>query len=104
MTPPCKTVAPSSNDNLHRNLVSLQRPLAELVKAAPYVVPALKLALTAPFDIDAVPKTFRGDFINTSLNVDLTLSAIDNGFLTGTGVSPDRYGRWSRPGDVIRPP
>jgi phospholipid/cholesterol/gamma-HCH transport system substrate-binding protein len=50
-------------------------------------VPALKVALTAPFDIDAVPKTFRGDFINISLNVDLTLSAIDNGILTGTGFS-----------------
>lgn len=81
-----QTIGPSQ-DNLHRNLVSLQRPLAQLVKAAPYVVPALKLALTAPFDIDAVPKTFRGDFINTSLDVDLTLSGIDNGFLTGTGVS-----------------
>jgi phospholipid/cholesterol/gamma-HCH transport system substrate-binding protein len=81
-----KTVGPSEA-SLHRNLVSLQRPLAQLVLSAPYVVPALKLALTAPFDIDAVTKTFRGDFINTSLNVDLTLSAIDNGFLTGTGVS-----------------
>jgi phospholipid/cholesterol/gamma-HCH transport system substrate-binding protein len=76
--------ADSSNTNLNRNLVSLQRPLAQLVRAAPYVVPALKVALTAPFDIDAVPKTFRGDFINTSLNVDLTLSALDNGLLTGT--------------------
>ncbi|PND54526.1 mammalian cell entry protein [Mycobacterium sp. ENV421] len=76
-----------SATNLNRNLVSLQRPLAQLVRAAPFVVPALKLALTAPFDVDAVPKTFRGDFINTSLNVDLTLSAIDNGLLTGTGVS-----------------
>lgn len=79
--------AEQSGTNLNRNLVSLQRPLAQLVRAAPYVVPALKLALTAPFDIDAVPKTFRGDYINTSLNVDLTLSAIDNGILTGTGVS-----------------
>ena len=79
--------ADSSNTNLNRNLVSLQRPLAQLVRAAPFVVPALKVALTAPFDIDAVPKTFRGDFINTSLNVDLTLSALDNGLLTGTGVS-----------------
>lgn len=76
-----------SGTNLNRNLVSLQRPLAQLVRAAPYVVPALNLALTAPFDIEAVPKTFRGDYINTSLNVDLTLSAIDNGILTGTGVS-----------------
>ncbi|NTY63024.1 MCE family protein [Mycolicibacterium chubuense] len=76
-----------SQPYLHRNLVSLQQPLAQLVRAAPFVVPALKLALTAPFDVDAVPKTFRGDFINTSLDVDLTLSAIDNGILTGTGVS-----------------
>ena len=79
--------ADTSNTNLNRNLVSLQRPLAQLVRAAPYVVPALKVALTAPFDIDAVPKTFRGDFINTSLNVDLTLSALDNGLLTGTRFS-----------------
>jgi len=79
-----KSTADSSNANLNRNLLSLQRPLAQLVRAAPFVVPALKVALTAPFDIDAVPKTFRGDFINTSLNVDLTLSALDNGLLTGT--------------------
>ncbi|WP_396932172.1 MCE family protein [Mycolicibacterium sp.] len=76
-----------SATNLHRNLVSLQRPLTELVKSSPYVVPALNLALTAPFDLEAVAKSFRGDYINSSLNLDLTLSAIDNGILTGTGVS-----------------
>jgi phospholipid/cholesterol/gamma-HCH transport system substrate-binding protein len=76
-----------STAGLHRNLVSLQRPLAQLVLAAPYLIPALKVALTAPFDIDAVPKTFRGDYINLSLDVDLTLSALDNGIFNGTGVS-----------------
>lgn len=81
-----QTVEPSQT-SLHRDLVSLQRPLAQLIPAAPYLIPALRLALTAPFDIDAVPKTFRGDYINTSLDVDLTLSALDNGFLTGTGFS-----------------
>ncbi|MDI3313114.1 MAG: MCE family protein [Mycobacterium sp.] len=72
---------------LHRDLVSLQRPLTQLVRAAPYVVPGLKIALTAPFDIDAVPKSFRGDFWNVSLNLDLTYAALDNGLLTGTGFS-----------------
>ncbi len=81
-----QTVGPSQT-SLHRDLVSLQRPLAQLVRAAPYLLPALKVALTAPFNIDAIPKTFRGDFINTSLNVDLTLSALDNGLFTGTGIS-----------------
>ncbi len=81
-----RTVVPVQT-SLRRNLVSLQRPLAQLVLAAPYLIPALKVALTAPFNIDAVPKTFRGDYINTSLDLDLTLSTLDNGILTGTGVS-----------------
>ncbi|MBS4727947.1 MCE family protein [Mycobacterium sp. SM1] len=81
-----RTVGPARSP-LHRDLVSLQRPLTQLVRAAPYVVPALKIALTAPFDIDAVPKSFRGDFWNTSLNLDLTFAALDNGLLTGTGFS-----------------
>ena len=69
------------------NLINLQRPRKQLGKAAPYVIGALKLLLTAPFSIENVPKVVRGDYINVSLNVDLTLSAIDNGLLSGTGVS-----------------
>ena len=76
-----------ASDNLHTNLQNLQRPLKQLGKASPYLIGALKLMLTAPFSIENVPKVVRGDYINVSLNVDLTLSAIDNGILTGTGVS-----------------
>lgn len=76
-----------SSDNLRTNLVNLQRPLKQLGKASPYLIGALKLMLTAPFSIENVPKVVRGDYINVSLLVDLTLSAVDNGFLTGTGVS-----------------
>jgi phospholipid/cholesterol/gamma-HCH transport system substrate-binding protein len=76
-----------ANPDIHTNLQNLQRPLVQLGKASPYVVGALKLLLTAPFSIENVPKVIRGDYINVSLNVDLTLSAIDNGLLTGTGVS-----------------
>ena len=79
-------LAPASA-NLHTNLQNLQRPLKQLGKASPYLLGALKLSLTAPFSIENVPKVVRGDYINVSLNVDLTLSAIDNGILTGTGVS-----------------
>ncbi|KUH82865.1 MULTISPECIES: virulence factor Mce family protein [unclassified Mycobacterium] len=73
--------------NLHTDLQALQRPLRELGRASPLLLQALKLMLTAPFDIDAVPKAVRGDYINLSGNIDLTLSAIDNGILTGTGLS-----------------
>ncbi|WP_123028679.1 virulence factor Mce family protein [Mycolicibacterium stellerae] len=79
-------LAPTSA-NLHTNLQNLQRPLKQLGKASPYLLGALKLLLTAPFSIENVPKVVRGDYINVSLNVDLTLSALDNGILTGTGVS-----------------
>ncbi len=79
-------LAPSSA-NLHTNLQNLQRPLKQLGRASPYLVGALKLMLTAPFSIENVPKVVRGDYLNVSLMVDLTLSAIDNGVLSGTGVS-----------------
>ncbi len=79
-------LAPTSA-NLHTNLANLQRPLKQLGKASPYLLGALKLLLTAPFSIENVPKVVRGDYINLSANIDLTLSALDNGILSGTGVS-----------------
>jgi phospholipid/cholesterol/gamma-HCH transport system substrate-binding protein len=72
---------------LHQDLQSLQCPLKELGRASPYLIGALKLILTQPFDIDTVPKMFRGDYINVSLMLDVTYSAVDNAFLTGTGLS-----------------
>jgi phospholipid/cholesterol/gamma-HCH transport system substrate-binding protein len=79
-------LAPAS-DNLNTNLANLQRPLKQLGRASPYLIGALKLMLTAPFSIENVPKVVRGDYLNVSLMVDLTLSAIDNSILSGTGVS-----------------
>jgi phospholipid/cholesterol/gamma-HCH transport system substrate-binding protein len=77
----------NTNANLHTNLQNLQRPLKQLSKASPYLVGALKLLLTVPFNIENVPKAIRGDYINASATIDLTLSAVDNGLLSGTGVS-----------------
>ncbi len=76
-----------ANPDLHQNLLNLQRPLKQLDRAAPYLIGALKIMLTLPFPIENVPKVVRGDYINVSADIDLTLSAIDNGLLTGTGVS-----------------
>ena len=56
-------------------------------RASPYVIGALKLLFTAPFSIENIPKVVRGDYLNASLMVDLTLSALDNTVLSGTGVS-----------------
>src|SRR6516225_9304055 len=72
---------------LHTDLQLLQCPLRELGRGSPDLITALKLILTQPFDIETVPKMFRGDYFNVSLMIDVTYSAIDNAFLTGTGLS-----------------
>ncbi|KGI66254.1 virulence factor Mce family protein [Mycolicibacterium rufum] len=79
-------LAPASGD-LNTNLKNLQRPLKQLGRASPYAIGALSLLLTAPFNIDNVPKVIRGDYINLSATFDLTLSTLDNELLTGTGFS-----------------
>jgi phospholipid/cholesterol/gamma-HCH transport system substrate-binding protein len=73
--------------NLHRNLQSLQRPLRQLGLGSPYIVGALKLGLTAPFNIDDISQVIRGDYVNVSPVLDLTLSSLDNAMLSGTGLS-----------------
>ena len=92
--------------NLHQNLQSLQRPLNQLVRASPYVVGALRLGLTAPFNIDDVSKVIRGDYVNVSGAFDLTLSTIDNTILSGTGFSGALRGleqAWGRDPDTMIP-
>jgi phospholipid/cholesterol/gamma-HCH transport system substrate-binding protein len=79
-------LAPARND-LHTDLQSLQCPLKELGRAGPYLIDALKLILTQPYEIDGAFKAVRGDFINTSLMVDLTYASLDNAYLTGTGFT-----------------
>ena len=77
--------------------------MAELGSAAPYLIQALKVVLIPSVRHRRVPKTFQGDFIDMSLTLDLTLSDLDNGLLTGTG-SPERFARMSKRGVPIRPP
>jgi phospholipid/cholesterol/gamma-HCH transport system substrate-binding protein len=77
----------ASRGNLHTDLQSLQCPLKELGHGATDLQGALKYLFTQPFNVDAVPKAFRGDYFNLSLTLDLTLSSVDNAFLTGTGFS-----------------
>jgi len=79
-------IAPARSD-LHQVLTSFQCPARELRKASPYLPDSLKFIITAPYHVDGAFKAVRGDFINTSLVVDLTYASIDNAILTGTGFS-----------------
>jgi phospholipid/cholesterol/gamma-HCH transport system substrate-binding protein len=76
-----------SRGDLHQDLEDLQRPLKQLGRSAPYLVEALTLLLSPPFSVDSVPKIVRGDYINVSGALDLTLSTVDNAIFTGTGFS-----------------
>lgn len=77
----------AAREDLHYNLETLQRPLEQLAIAAPDVPEATLLLLSLPFTVDRVGKVFRGDYINISPTIDLTLSTLDNSILTGTGFS-----------------
>ncbi len=77
----------AAQPDLHQDLSQLQRPLKQLGRAAPYLIEALTFLLSPPFSIDSVPKIVRGDYINVSGALDLTLSTIDNAIFTGTGFS-----------------
>ena len=77
----------ASRADIHTDLQALQCPLHELGRGSPFLIGALKLIGTQPFDLETIDKAMRGDYLNVSLNLDLTYSAVDNAFLTGTGLS-----------------
>ncbi|AEF34126.1 MCE family lipoprotein LprK [Mycolicibacter sinensis] len=79
-------IAPIRGD-LNKVLTSMQCPARELRKASPYIPDLLQVMITAPYHVDGAFKAVRGDFINSSLVVDLTFASIDNAILTGTGFS-----------------
>jgi phospholipid/cholesterol/gamma-HCH transport system substrate-binding protein len=77
----------AARQDLRDNLTASRRPLRELARAAPLLVETLRFLVTSPFPIDNIGKVVRGDYINASIVLDATLSALDNGFLSGTGLS-----------------
>lgn len=79
-------IAPAMPD-LHKVFTSFQCPGRELRKASPYLPDMMQVMITAPYHVDGAFKAVRGDFINTSLVLDLTYASIDNAILTGTGFS-----------------
>ncbi|MEO6792253.1 MAG: MCE family protein [Mycobacterium sp.] len=79
-------IAPARGD-LNKVLTSMQCPARELRKASPYLPDLMQVMITAPYHVEGAFKAVRGDFINTSLVVDLTYASIDNAILTGTGFS-----------------
>ncbi|MFC3774742.1 MCE family protein [Mycolicibacterium holsaticum] len=58
--------------------------LAALGDAGPALTRSLSLLTTFPWPKENIPNWIRGDYANSTLVVDLTLSRIDSSFFTGT--------------------
>jgi len=76
-----------ARSDFETNLRLMQQGLKQLGRASPYILGALKFMMTSPFSIDNIAKVVRGDYMNISATIDLTLSSVDNAMLTGTGPS-----------------
>jgi phospholipid/cholesterol/gamma-HCH transport system substrate-binding protein len=80
-------VADSTNqtkDNLVKELNDIGPVLQSLADAGPALTRSLDFYATYPFPKDTLTNWIRGDYGNLTAIVDLTLSRLDAGFLTGT--------------------
>lgn len=78
------STADQTRESLVANLRNIAPVLRELADAGPALTRGLDFLSTYPWVKSTVPNWFRGDFANISLIVDLTLSRLDAGLLTGT--------------------
>ena len=73
-----------SKENLVKELHELGPTLESLADAGPSLTRALSLLTTFPFANETLDNVLRGDSANLTMIVDLTLSRLDAGLLTGT--------------------
>lgn len=71
--------------NLVADLQDVEPALRALQQAGPSVVRALGFAITFPFAPETVQNACRGDYCNLDLTLDLTNSALLNGYTTPSG-------------------
>jgi phospholipid/cholesterol/gamma-HCH transport system substrate-binding protein len=78
-----------TKDNLVKELSDLAPVLRSLADAGPALTRSLSILTTYPFPNETLEKWVRGDYANLSVVIDLTLSRLDTGFLTGTRFEGD---------------
>jgi phospholipid/cholesterol/gamma-HCH transport system substrate-binding protein len=73
-----------TKENLVKELQQVGPVLESLANAGPSLTRALSLIATFPFPNETFENFMRGDFVNLTAIIDLTLSRIDQGLFTGT--------------------
>ncbi len=76
--------AHQTKDALVQNLKNLGPVLQSFADAGPAMTRSLSMITTYPFPNETLENWIRGDTANLTAIVDLTLSRLDNSFLTGT--------------------
>lgn len=76
--------ARQTKEALIQNLKNIGPVLQSLANAGPAMTRSLSMLTTYPFPNETLEKWIRGDTANLTAIVDLTLSRLDNSFLTGT--------------------
>ena len=74
----------ATQQTLVRELNDLAPVAQSLGDAGPALLRALHLFPSYPFFLDTIPNYFRGDAVNLTAIIDLTLSRLDASFFTGT--------------------
>jgi phospholipid/cholesterol/gamma-HCH transport system substrate-binding protein len=67
-----------------KELKALGPVLHSLADAGPALTRSLSIYTTYPYSKDTLTKWLRGDYANLTAIIDLTLSRLDESFLTGT--------------------
>ncbi|TGD88572.1 virulence factor Mce family protein [Mycolicibacterium sp. CH28] len=73
-----------TKDSLIKELKAIGPVIKSLADAGPALTRSLGLLATYPFPADTLENWFRGDYGNLTAVIDLTLSRLDAGLLTGT--------------------
>jgi phospholipid/cholesterol/gamma-HCH transport system substrate-binding protein len=73
-----------TKENLVKELKHLGPVLKSLADSGPALTQSLDYFTTFPFPKSTLDKWVRGDYANLTAIIDLTLSRLDSGFLTGT--------------------
>jgi phospholipid/cholesterol/gamma-HCH transport system substrate-binding protein len=77
-----------TKENLIKELHQIAPVLRSLADAGPALTRALSLA-TYPFPVDTLNNFIRGDYVNLTAVIDMTLSRLDSGIFTGTRFEGD---------------
>jgi phospholipid/cholesterol/gamma-HCH transport system substrate-binding protein len=90
-----KRLVDETKNDLVTNLRNLEPTLKSLADVGPGLDTALAFASVFPFGQDAIDRQVKGDYINLSVILDLTLPRLKRSLLLGT--------RWQQPGAPLVP-